>query len=85
MTLEEYQAQSPPVRLLNGIVRLKPSEYALFTNLAIRPNKFLPSLTPVTVNDYPLHSYVKKEDDTTLWTTDTDGNPKTRSVFSIEI
>ena len=81
MTLEEYIDQPDPQR--NLTVELDRSEITIGATIKIAGH---PSLTQIWITDGYAKicwgiQYVKKEDDSCLFTSDADGNPDKRSCF----
>lgn len=78
MTLQEYRNQNPVQKQSAGSVLLTSDEVEF--GLCIRIHSEL-YYVQVKMNwiDY---QYILKPNDNTLWTTDEDGNPKSRSVFA---
>jgi len=82
MTLTEYLNQADPHRMPNVV--LDKTEYTIASSINI-PNKGKLSLVYITDPEAKILwgiEYVKWDNDTTLYTTDADGNPKKRSCFS---
>lgn len=83
MTLAEYINQTDPVRMPEVI--LERSEITVGTTISIAGGT---TLTSVWITDGVAKicwgkMYVVKNDDRTLYTTDSDGNPKSRSCFQL--
>ena len=82
MTLTEYMRQETPVKMPNVI--LSENEYCLGTSIC--------GVTPITILDADTkkphwlmgnYDYVLKHGSKNLYSTDTDGNPKNITCFSI--
>lgn len=74
MTFQEYLNQNNPIRLGVGSVLLTKDEYEVSYKSADHLYIYIPLLDIL---------YVTKTDWGILWTEDSDGNPKSRSVFRI--
>lgn len=81
MKYSEYLTQENPVRMPNVIV--DPMWYTLghTIRLSAMPND---TITQITLKGLEQYNYVLKGKDKRVWTTDQDGNPKSRSCFSIK-
>jgi hypothetical protein len=77
MTLTKYLNQKDPVRMPD--VLLQEGEYIKGTTIQI-PGSY--SLTQVFIKGID-HEYVLRSDRAHLYTTDSDGNPKSVSCFRI--
>ena len=81
MTLKEYISQEKPTRM--PTVWLEEGEYELGTKITMFSNSAKEEIrTQVRVQGFPFE-YCLIHD--TLYTTDSDGNPKKPSVFRIKL
>jgi hypothetical protein len=84
MTLQEYVNQADPIR--HPKVELDNTEITKGSTINIVGKG---NLTQIWITDGSAKlmwgiPYVKWDSDSTLWTTDSDGNPKARSVFYLK-
>lgn len=80
MELSEYLAQTDPVRM--PTVYLKEGEYT--RGLRYQPLVGRPSRTQIFIHAFPGVEYTVENDWGWLYTTDSDGNIKSRSCFHIK-
>lgn len=79
MTLEQYLAQNEPKKFPK--VLLKKDEYIVGTKIEFTMGD---SITRIFIEAFPEYEYAQINNIKNLYTTDSDGNPKDRSVFWIE-
>jgi hypothetical protein len=77
MTLEEYLAQTDPVRMPDVI--LQEGEYEVWNTAGVKPHRFTHISVPSVKGSYSV-----KEGETNLYTQDQFGYPKSRSCFSLD-
>jgi len=74
MTLKQYVSQDVPSR--NAVVKLKKNQVTV--------GRYFGDVRPVTIKKFPEYSYVQKKNDYGLYTSDSDGNPKARTIFLLD-
>lgn len=84
MNLQQYLNQKDPIK--NVTVLLKPNDYKLgaFYKTSYESRQQIFITNPQFVKEFGGIEYVLKNGDSTLYTTDSDGNAKRASVFVIE-
>lgn len=78
LTLTEYCHQREPVRMPD--VLLQEGEYQVLLTWPVAGNFY----RSIRIHMFSAAEYVEKFGDGVLWTTDDDGNPKSRSCFRIK-
>jgi len=83
MNIEEYINQDSPRRGVK--VDLKDEDYVVwFSWPEFDTSECERRFYNIKVNAYPEYTYLLKGESGVLWSTDSDGNPKSPSVFYIE-
>jgi hypothetical protein len=77
MTLHEYLNQIDPQRMPDVI--LQEGEYEVWNTAGVKPHRFTHISVPLVKGSYSV-----KEGETTLYTQDSFGYPKSRSCFSLD-
>jgi hypothetical protein len=74
LSLKQYVSQEIPSR--NAVVKLKKNQ--------VNVGRYFGGVREVVIKKFPEYTYVQKKDFSQLYTQDSDGNPKNRTVFFLD-